>query len=121
VPKPSSSVRPLDLVLRCYLRRVRGSEKRWVAHCIDLDLWATGDSPEAARRGMDDAVVGYVETVLDTQDRESIPQLLRRRAPLHYVLFWHLVRVARWIRRDGGPPLDSQPFEEHLPFRLAVA
>lgn len=101
MPKAASSVRPLDLVLRCYLRRVRGSEQRWVAHCIDLDLWAAGDSPEAARRSMEDAIVGYLETVLDTQDQESIPRLLRR--------------------RDGGPPLDSQPFEEHLPFRLSVA
>ena len=92
MPKSASSLRPLDLVLRCYLRRVRGSADRWVAHCIDLDLWATGGSPEAARRSMDDAVVGYVETVLDTKDHDSIPRLLQRRAPLRYVLFWHLVR-----------------------------
>jgi len=121
VPKSASPIRPLDLVLRCYLRRVRGSANRWVAHCIDLDLWATGDSLEAARRSMDDAVVGYLETVLDTTDHDSIPRLLRRRAPLRYVLFWHFVRAVHWIRRDGGPPLDSQPFEEHLPFRLAIA
>lgn len=121
MPKAASSVRPLDLVLRCYLRRVRGSEQRWVAHCIDLDLWAAGDSPEAARRSMEDSVVGYLETVLDTQDQASIPRLLRRRAPLRYVLFWHLVRAAHCIRRDGGPPLDSQTFEEHLPFRLVAA
>jgi hypothetical protein len=121
MPESASSLRPLDLVLRCYLRRVRGRENRWVAHCIDVDLWATGDSLEAARHGMDDAVVGYLETVLDTKDRESIPRLLRRRAPLRYVLFWHFVRAIHGIRRDGGSPLDSQPFEEHLPVRLATA
>lgn len=118
MPRSAPSLRPIDLVLRCYVRRVRKSERRWVAHCIDLDLWAAGDSLGDARTGMRCAITGYVETVLETEDLDSIPPLLRRRAPLRYRSLWHSLRIVHRLRRL---PLDSQPFEEHLPFRLATA
>lgn len=112
------SLRPADLVVRCYVRRVRGSKERWVAHCIDLDLWAAGDSLDTARSGMRCAIAGYLETVLDTADQDSIPRLLRRCAPLRYRMFWQVGRVSRQARRAL---LDIRPFEEALPFRLAVS
>lgn len=116
---PNDSVRAADLALRCYVRRSGRDRDRWIAHCIDLDLWASGKSISDAKSSMEDAITGYLQTVLDTNDRGSIPRLLRRKAPLRYRVFWHLLRL--WSRRNGSGPLGSQPFDEHLPFRLATA
>lgn len=120
-PTAAPHVRPADLVLRCYARRSGRVKTRWVAHCIDLDLWAAGDSLVEARQGLENAISGYITTVLDTDDRDSIPRLLRRRAPLRFVLLWHLIRLVHWLRHNGRSPLDSQPFEEHFPLQLAPA
>ncbi|MCG8588945.1 MAG: hypothetical protein MJE66_06605 [Proteobacteria bacterium] len=70
---------------------------------------------------MEDAIVSYIEAVLDTDDKSSIPALLQRRASLRYVAFWHYLRLrSKLFRGDGGrPPLDSEPFQESLPFQLA--
>lgn len=116
---PNESVRAADLVLRCYARRTGRDRDRWVAHCVDLDLWATGKSLDEAKASMDDAIVGYLLTVLDTHDEGSIPRLLKRKASLRYRLFWRLLSLLDWM--NGSGPLNSQSFEEHLPFRLAIA
>lgn len=116
----TGGIRPPDMILRCYLRRT-GRDARWVAHCIDLDLWAVGKSAHDARHSLEDAINGYVETVLDTEDEESVVPLLRRRAPLRFVALWHVIRLVSSVIHDGKPPLGSQPFEERLPLRFALA
>jgi hypothetical protein len=60
-----------------------------------------------------------VKTVLDTDDLESIPRLLRRRAPLGYIALWHLIKLVSEVRRNG--PLGSQPFSERIPLLPATA
>jgi hypothetical protein len=92
-----------------------------VAHCVDLDLWAVGSDFLGVRESLEDAITGYLETVLDTEDGASIPALLKRRAPLRYVLLWYLIKIIHDIAHNGRRPLDSQPFEKHLPFHLAAA
>ena len=116
----SGGIRPPDMILRCYLRRT-GRDERWVAHCVDLDLWAVGKSAHDARYSLEQAIDGYVETVLDTEDKGSVLPLLRRRAPLRFVLLWHLIRLVSRFRHNGKPPLDSEPFEEPMPLRFAPA
>ena len=118
---PPTPVRPQDLVLRCYARRSGRLPGRWVVHCVDLDLWAVGSNFPEARKSLEDAILGYLESVLDTDDSASIPELLKRRASLRYLLLWHLIKVVHDIAHNGRRPLDSQPFEQHLPFHLAVA
>lgn len=119
--RKSEHVRPADLVLRCYGRRTGRSPRRWVAHCIDLDLWAVGDDWEGTRRSLEDAIVGYLETVLDTRDQRSIPALVRRRAPTRFVVLWHLIRFMGLFLPNGRGPLDTRSFEEPIPFHLAAA
>ena len=109
------------LVFRCYIRRAGRQEGRWVAHCIDLDLWASGPSAAAARSSLEDAIPSYVEAVLDTEDTDSIPQLLRRRAPWYYVLFWHLIGIWERIRQNGSTPLDGHPFDYMLPIQIGLS
>lgn len=119
--KDNRTVRPRQLALRCYIRKSGRVEGRWVAHCIDLDLWAVGSSLEGAKKSLEEAILGYLETVLETEDRESIPRLLQRRAPLGYIALWHLIRLMTRIRHDGNRPLGGTSFEEPIPFRLAAA
>lgn len=117
----ADQVRPADLVLRCYGRRSGRASHRWVAHCIDLDLWAVGEDWEKTRHSLEHAIEGYLETVLETGERSSIPALLRRRAPLRFVLLWHAIRLLNLISRNSIRPLGSRSFEEPIPFHLAAA
>ena len=80
-----------------------------------------GGSPETARKSLEDAIDGYIRTVFDTDDRPSIAVLLTRRAPLRFVLLWHLIRLVGRILRDGHPPFGSRSFEEPFPLRLVAA
>ena len=64
-----------------------GSENGWEAICIDLDIAVQGKSFDAVYHSLNDAVLDYVETVmqLPMKDRE---RLLNRRAP-----FWTRARI----------------------------
>ncbi len=108
------------LVLRCYVRRSGRAQGRWVAHCVDWDLWAVGASAEAAKASLEDAIKVYAQAVTNTEDRASISRLMRRRAPLRYIALWHVLRLIASLRRNGSAPLDGQSFEE-MPFDLALA
>jgi len=114
-------IRPAELVLRCYGRRSGRTPERWVAHCIDLDLWAVGRSWEEAQAGLEDSIRSYVRAVVDTDDAASVLRLLlRRKAPFRFVALWHFIRLLSSIRRDGRWPLGPRPFEELMPLQLAV-
>lgn len=105
------------LTFRCYLRPDPHHPGSFVAHCIDLDLWATGKSPADAQRSLGDAIEGYLETVLDTEDQGSIPRLLRRKSPIRYRLFWRLAfAMERLTRRP--PNSRPHPYEYTQPFHL---
>jgi len=119
--RAGAAVPVAQLIFRCYIRRSGRHEGRWVAHCIDLDLWASGPSEVAARTSLEDAILSYLEAVLDTKDKESIPQLLRRSAPWYYVLFWHLIGLWERFRRNGPTPLDGHPFDYMPPIQLGRA
>ena len=47
---------------------VRTDAERWNAHCVDLDLWASEGSLDAARKSLHEAISGYLGTVYDTED-----------------------------------------------------
>ncbi|HET6303494.1 MAG TPA: hypothetical protein VFG80_01850, partial [Myxococcota bacterium] len=93
---------PVDrLILRCWVRPDRGVPGRWVASCIDLDLWAVGKDPRDAQASLHDAIEGYLETVLETGESSSIAELLERRAPLRYRLAWHALRWRGHVLSPG--------------------
>lgn len=115
-----AQIPPVRLILRCYVRRAGRRPDRWVAHCVDWDLWAVGPTPDKARASLENAITGYARAVFDTDDRASIPALLGRRAPLRHVAVWHLLRIASKLTGDGPMPLGSHPFQE-MPFVVAPA
>ena len=113
-----SGLRPRNLILRCYAQQDPDRSGQWIAHCIDLDLSAGGRTALDARASLHEAVRGYLETVFDTKDEDSIPDLLRRRAPFWEVARWNgmwlFLRLRSTLRRaDGGP--SSRAYQDALP------
>ena len=110
------------LILRCWVRPDRGIPGRWVASCIELDLWAVGKDPRDAQASLHDAIQGYLETVLETGESASIAALLERRAPFRSRLAWYVLRWrAELFGPRDGPPARAGSYKDVLPFRLATA
>lgn len=78
-----------EIRLRCCVRRsFRGI---YVAECIDLDLATEADTEEAAIRGLNDAIVGYLMVVFDEvrTDQEIPINSIFRPAPIsHRIRYW---------------------------------
>jgi hypothetical protein len=112
--KEGISMKPIDLILRCYGYR-KGN--KWIGVCVDLDIAAEADSLDDLKNKLNSMIHSYVETVCDTEDKSSIPYLIKRRSPLpdwfRYYLTVALCRIAN-RKRD-----DRRAFDEMLPFHIA--
>lgn len=108
-----AEIKPEKLVLRCYGYKSKNAP--FVGICIDLNLAVQADSPDELRKKMSEAIIGYIETVLDTDDKASIPQLIARKAPLRDILIYNLIKCIDYIRQFPG----NFTFKEYIPFHLA--
>ena len=106
-------MRPENLTLRCY--GYQTLENKWVVKCIDLALVVEEDTIEEAKKSLEDSVVGYINTVIETNDKESIPRLLKRKSPLSDRLHYHFIASIVKLHKFK----DRFTFEESLPFHLA--
>jgi hypothetical protein len=70
------------------------SEGKHVAHCLDIDLVATGDSREKAAAKLDNLVKAHIELTLATQQFANIAT----RAPRIY-----------WDQYTDGNPIELEP------------
>lgn len=91
-----------EKLLRCYAKKT--ALGRWYAVCVDLNLDAEAESFPAVKQSLDEAIVGYFHTVLDTQDKESLLHLLSRPAPLGDRLTYYVIKHLPKLRskRHGG-------------------
>ncbi len=104
-------MRTESLILRCYVRP-DAARKRWMAHCVDLDLWASGTTLAEAKQSLHDAIYGYLETVLESDDEQSVSSLLQRRSPLRYLLYWRLAALlSRIAPSKKDPPNHTQAYD----------
>lgn len=108
-------MRPEDLILRCYARRLE--KDRWYAVCLEFNLDAEGDSLQAVRRSLDQAIIGYLETVATRRGEGSIAHLLKRSAPLKDWVIYYAIRLVVAIRRLRS----VATFQEAIPFQLVLA
>ena len=108
-----ANIRPDNLILRCYGYRSRKGSYTGV--CIDLNIAVQANSPEELKRKMSDALTSYLDAVLDTDNKESIPYLIRRRAPLRDWLYYYFIKAVVFIREFPG----NFTFQEYIPFHLA--
>lgn len=105
-----------DLILRCY--GYKTPRNTWIAKCIDLDLATEEDTFQEARRSLEEAIEGYIETVLDTEDKESIVRLLQRKSPIRDRLIYESIRLSLTRKVSASQPI---PFLQPIPFHLAHA
>ena len=87
---------PEKLVLRCY--GYKFGDKPFIGICIDLNIAVQAESQAEVRQKMNDTINSYLETVLDTDDKSSIPFLLSRRAPMRNFLAYYIIKIAMYIR-----------------------
>ena len=106
-------VKPRDLVLRCYVYRLNDGPH--VGVCVDLNIAVQSDSPEQLKKKMNAAIASYIDLVLDTDDKESIPQLIFRRSPLKDWVIYYLIKFLVFIKKIPG----NFTFKEYIPFHLA--
>ena len=109
---------PLDnLVLRCYGREL--SKDNWYGVCINLNLAVEASSKEELLQEMNAVIKSYLETVLDTKDVNSIPELLSRRAPLSDQIMYYLIAFMYHI--NNIPKNKFFKFKEFIPFQLGMS
>ena len=77
------------LYLRCFAFEVKPG--LWFANCIDLKVSVEAPNMKSAKCDLEDAIHGYIETVLDTDDKESIPRLLNRKSPPKFFVYYYII------------------------------
>ena len=104
---------PDKLILRCYGHKIK--QEKWFGVCLEFNLAAEADSPEELKKKLADMITSYIETILDTDDKISIPVLISRRAPIRNWLMYYFIRLIIFIRKFP----DNFTFKEIIPFHLA--
>ena len=111
---------PKDLILRCIAYET--SRNTWIAKCIDFCLVVEEESFAASRKSLEEAILGYLDTVYDTEDYESIPALLQRKSPLwDRVLFNTFLvhsRLHSWMEKCKIQRVPYS-YRQAIPIRLA--
>jgi hypothetical protein len=93
-------IRAQGLVLRCYGYQNRPD--RWYGVCLDLNLATEAGSGDELKKKLDSVISSYIESVVDTDDKDSIRALLCRRAPLHDWMIYYLFKAMIYIRQFPG-------------------
>ena len=110
-----ANIAPNNLVLRCYGYQI--GNKPWVGVCLNFNLAVQADTREELQQKMHEVIESYIDTVLDTNDRGSIPDLLTRRAPMGDWIIYGLIKVA--VFATHLPKKFAFNFKETIPFHLA--
>ena len=108
-----ANVKPGNFILKCYGHKTE--KGNWFGLCLDFNLAVEAESPELLKKKMNEVIISYIDTVLYTGDKESIPQLFSRRAPLLDWLKYYYISLVLFIRRFPGDFI----FKEIVPFHLA--
>ncbi len=107
-----AQISPNQLILRCY---GYNNGKYWLGHCIDLDIAVQAANTTEMKNKMEEAIASFLEVVIDTDDKNSIPALLQRKAPLSAILKFHLISALMTVHSLRRKLLT---FNEALPFQI---
>ncbi len=91
-----AAIKPADLVLRCYGHKKKNG--KWYGVCLELNLAAEAKDREELKDKLFEMIKSYIDTVFDTDDRDSIPDLLRRNAPIKDWLFYYYIKLLDIIK-----------------------
>ena len=83
------------LIIRCY-----GEKKgnKWIGVCLDFNLATEANSSDELVRKMSEIIKSYIETVLATKDKGSIPALLSRKAPLRDWFKYYFIHIVIFVK-----------------------
>lgn len=102
------------LTAHCYIIKKHGV---YFAATPTLNLTAVGNTPEEAKTGLHNAIISYLETVLnDNFNLETDSHLLKRKAPLYMYIEYAFCYVGAFL--SASSRLFS--FEEKLPLTLCM-
>lgn len=94
----SSTERHVHTQVRCFVYAV--SDKCYRAECIDLDIAAEGTTEKLAKRGLHDAMVGYLSVVCEGEaetlrnaDEKTLRKIILRPAPFSHRLHYYVGRM----------------------------
>ncbi|RPI79575.1 MAG: hypothetical protein EHM45_02445 [Desulfobacteraceae bacterium] len=105
--------KPKKLLLRCYGHKTE--KGNWVGICIDLNIAIEAADRALLRKKMNEAINSYLEVVLNTNDKETIPQLLFRRAPVGDWISYYLIKFILMLHKLS----EKFTFDEYIPFHLS--
>ena len=108
-----ATLSPSDLVLRCYGCPTK--EGRMVGVCLELNLAAEAENLEELKLKLNKVIKDYLESVYDTDDKASIPELLQRKAPLSDHLIYHAIGVMLKVKKVSN---RIARFKESLPIHI---
>lgn len=83
-----------QLFLHCYAEYANGY---WTAYCLDLTLYATGDSLEEARSKLDEEIIEYVNAATIGRDAQFFDQLIPRKAPWGAWFKYYIVSIKYYL------------------------
>jgi hypothetical protein len=108
-----AALRPKNFVLRCY--GYKFGKNPYVGVCVDLNIAVQADNPIELKKKMNSAINSYIETVLDTNDKESIAPLMGRQSPIRDWLIYYLIKAIVRIRQIP----TNFIFKEYVPICIA--
>ena len=110
-----------NLPLRGYAEKT--ADGSWFAICVDLNIYARGESAKEALKLLDELVLSYLHEAVE-QDREHLRDLLPRPAPMRfwarYYLIWLVCKVRDGWRPDGEHHHGGIPYSKDVPLLPAV-
>jgi hypothetical protein len=88
--------------VRCFVYAV--NSKCYRAECIDLDVVAEGKTEREARRGLRDAMMGYLTVVCDGQlsldaDEKAIRKLIVRPSPMSHRIHYYVGKMRQILQQ----------------------
>ncbi len=113
-----------DLILRCFAER--DNDGSWFVMCLDLNLYARGDSFEEARAKLHGFIKDYFTDAV-SKDVSYFHDLVPRKAPLYFFVRYYLIAIqclwrdfCRMIAhksRVAAEEIHRCLFKESLPVR----
>jgi hypothetical protein len=104
------TMRPTELLLRCYARKTRSGH--WYVRCIDLNIDSEAPTFERAKLYLEHALIAYFQTVLDTKDKDSIVYLIKRKSSWRHLALYYLIKYSASVSATW------RAFKEPIPFQI---
>lgn len=96
-----------DIKLRCYAEK---DDDSWFTICIDLNLYARGETFEDVKQALHEIIHRYVTEAV-TVDAKYIDDLIPRKAPFRFIFRYHTLSLLSHVKRFK----EACSFSEHLP------